>query len=638
MRLFRLPILLTGCAVLTLTAPAAAQDAPIIVDPPVIPATGQQPVIVPLPGGNAIDPNELRPPLIVPRRPDPPSSEDIDRLEEQPGVDMTPPPPPPIPAVWTPVPVDLSGQSAYGLYLAGRLAGFRGDEVTAARLLAESQALTPEQPSLGEEAFRAGLFSGDLDTVVRLTPLMAQTPVLAEAGRLIEMVRIFGAGDVGTSLAMIKSRPFIDPYGAVVRYLTPAIAAAAGDWDTALAPVAGPPTDAANLILRQQRAQQFESRRRHAEADAEYQMLMAAPGGARLFAIDYAEFLERRDRREEAQAIYDAFLAGPFPDSRAVFGRARILGRAAPPSMPTPRENAAAALRFAALETSQSDLHPLSAVYLRLAEQLRPDDATALQLGESLAAAKQNLLARAAFLRVGRADPLIYARAQVYLAQGLREDGQGDAALEALQRADAAVPDRPAFALILVQQLNNMDRHEEALAVLARPSLTMSAQPADVRFERGRAFEKLGRLDEAEAELWAALQAQPNEPTLLNYLGYLWVDSGRRVDQGAEMLARAHAADPQNGNIQDSLGWAQFRQGRYETAVETLEQAVGKQPANAEINDHLGDAYWQVGRRREATWQWNRVLTLETDARRRAEVERKLVTGLPEPSPVTGQP
>jgi Flp pilus assembly protein TadD len=304
--------------------------------------------------------------------------------------------------------------------------------------------------------------------------------------------------------------------------------------------------------------------------------------------------------------------------------------------MPTQRENAAVALEFAALETSQSRLYALSAIYLRLAERLHPSDATALLLGESLVAAEQTSLATEAFLRVGRSDPLIYARAQVYLAQGLAQDGQGEAALEALRRADAAAPDRPAFGLALAQQLNNLDRHEEALTVLARPSLNTNPQPADVRFERGRALENLDRLDEAEGELWAALQSQPNEPALLNFLGYMWVDSGRRVEQGAEMLARAFAADPRNGNVQDSLGWAQFRQGQYETAVETLEQAVSKQPANAEINDHLGDAYWQVGRRREATWQWNRVLTLETDSARRAEVERKLTSGLPEPTPVTG--
>jgi Flp pilus assembly protein TadD len=153
---------------------------------------------------------------------------------------------------------------------------------------------------------------------------------------------------------------------------------------------------------------------------------------------------------------------------------------------------------------------------------------------------------------------------------------------------------------------------------------------------RGAVLEVMGRIDEAETELWTALQAHPDSPVLLNHLGYLWVDSGRRVEQGAEMIARAHAAQPDDANIQDSLGWAQYRQGQYDVAVTTLEGAVAKQPGNAEIVNHLGDAYWQVGRRREATWQWNRVLTLDPDAERRAEVEQKLANGLTEPTPVVG--
>src|SRR5690606_31180276 len=120
------------------------------------------------------------------------------------------------------------------------------------------------------------------------------------------------------------------------------------------------------------------------------------------------------------------------------------------------------------------------------------------------------------------------------------------------------------------------------------------------------------------------LQDQPDNAEVLNYLGYMWVDSGQRVHQGAEMIARAVAADPESGHIQDSLGWAQYRQGHYEAAVETLELAVSLEPANAVINDHLGDAYWRVGRRREAEFQWSRALTLAPEDDLREQVEIKL--------------
>lgn len=605
MRFPSLALLLTGCALTALASPALAQDPPIV-----IPAQAEA---APVPDAPAI---------IIEGEAEPaPAAE---------------PPAPPIPAIWAPVPVDASGQSAYGLYLAGRLASIRGDRAAGSEFLGDAHALAPEQPALGEEAFRSGLFSGDLGDVARLTPTVADTPDLAEAGRLIELVQALRSGETRQSLALLTLRPFAEPFSAAARYLTPAVAAAAGDWDTALKAVDTPPTDPANLILHQQRAGLLESRRRFAEADAEYKILMAAPGGAMLYALDYAEFLERRGRRDEALALYDAALTGGNPNSEAVLGRARIVGRGRPPAEPTALDRAADALEFAALQTSASQAWELSAIYLRMADSLHPDDLISLQLGQALAAGRQPLLAREAFARVSQTDPITYARAQVGLAGALDSQGDAEGALEALRRADAAAANQAAFAYALAGHLQGMGRHEEALAVLNRPTLNVAAQPAHFRFLRGAVLENLNRIDEAEAELWAALQAQPNDPTILNYLGYLWVDSGRRVAEGAEMLARAHAADPQNGNIQDSLGWAQFRQGQYEIAVQTLEEAVGKQPGNAEIVDHLGDAYWQVGRRREAEWQWNRVLTLEPDAPRRVEVEQKLVRGLPEPTPLPG--
>lgn len=627
MRISRLALLLTGCAALALSAPAFAQDAPVMVDPPLNPPVNQEPGDTGVPGGEQVEPRPGLPPLIRP-------------VDEAPPAE-TEPTPPPIPAIWAPVPVDASGQSAYGLYLAGRLASIRGDRAAGSEFLGEAHALAPEQPALGEEAFRSGLFSGDIAEVARLTATVAGTPDLAEAGRLVEVVQALRSRNANRSWALLSERPFADPFGPAARYLTPAIAGAAGDWDTALKAVDASPTDPAGLILHQQRAGLLETAHRFAEADAEYKILMAAPGGSMLYALDYAEFLERRGRRDEALALYEAALSGGNPNSEALVGKARVEARAQPPAEPGVLKRAADALEFAALQTSANQMWELSAIYLRMADSLRPDDLVTLQLGQALASGRQPLLAQQAFARVGQADPITYARAQVGLAAALDAQGDAEGALEALRRADVAAINQAAFAYTLAGHLAGMNRYEEALAILNRPTLNVAGQPSQFRFLRGTVLENLNRIDEAEAELWAALQAQPNDPTILNYLGYMWVDSGRRVAEGAEMLARAHAAEPQNGNIQDSLGWAQFRQGQYEIAVQTLEEAVGKQPGNAEIVDHLGDAYWQVGRRREAEWQWTRVLTLEPDAPRRAEVEQKLVRGLPDPTPLPaggGQP
>lgn len=612
MRSSSLRLLLSGCALLALTSPAFAQEAPSA--PP-----AAAPVPHPAPG----EPVRIVDPAVE-------------------GATAEPEPAPaapaitPIPEIWSPVPVDAQGRSAYGLYLSGRLAGFRGDPAEAARLFAEAQRLTPEQPALQNETFLTSLLNGDLDTVARLTSTVQVGPELAEAGRLVSIVNSVKRNDARTGYASLTGQPLAQPFSAIGQFITPSLAAAAGDWDKALAPVTTASNDPTGLILRLQRAQLLENRRRFDEADTEYKALMAMPNGPRLYAVNYGQFLERRGRRDEATAQYNASLAGPAPDPAAVDGLQRVAARKRPPAAPAPRDGVAAALDFASIMSTERQDHKLTAILLRMADSLRQSDMTTLRLGLALASDEQEEPARQAFGRVSTANPIIYAGAQYNLGMSWQRSKDNDQALAALTRALTAAPSQTRIALALAGQLIAMDRNAEALTILAAPDVNTADQTADVRFMRGAALEALGRIEEAENELWVALQAFPESPILLNHLGYLWVDSGRRVEQGAEMIARAHAADPENGNIQDSLGWAQYRQGQYETAVTTLEAAVAKEPANAEINDHLGDAYWQVGRRREAGWQWNRVLTLNPDAERRAGIDQKLASGLPEPTPVTG--
>jgi tetratricopeptide (TPR) repeat protein len=395
-------------------------------------------------------------------------------------------------------------------------------------------------------------------------------------------------------------------------------------------------SDPATLILLHQHARLLEARRRYAEAEAAYVTLLEVPIATQLFARDYADFLKRRGRNAEALAYYQRVLDTVSQGGADTAAEARDLVRTRPPAAPTVPELAAQGLRFAAIFLGPSpEARSQVVIYLRMAEHLYPDDEIAVHLGQALAAGTQQAEARAAFERVGPENPLRYSEAQFGIGLSYAREDRPVEALAAFQRAQAASPGDPQIVRLMALQLTGLDRHAEALAVIDDPAATAARALPDIREIRGLTLQALGRVEEAEAELWAALQAAPDDPSLLNSLGYIWVDTGRRVEQGAEMLARAHAADPENGNIQDSLGWAQFRQGQYELAVETLEGAVDKEPANAEINDHLGDAYWQVGRRREARWQWNRVLTLDPDAERRAEVEQKLVDGLSIAPPVS---
>ena len=149
-----------------------------------------------------------------------------------------------------------------------------------------------------------------------------------------------------------------------------------------------------------------------------------------------------------------------------------------------------------------------------------------------------------------------------------------------------------------------------------------------LRYARGVVRERLGRWPQAESDLRTALALQPENASLLNYLGYSYIDRGLKLEGGFEMIRKAMQLNPTSGFIVDSLGWGHYRMGRYDLAVRFLERAATLQAGDPVINDHLGDAYWRVGRRLEARFQWQRALKLAPDERDRKQIEQKLATGL----------
>jgi tetratricopeptide (TPR) repeat protein len=535
-----------------------------------------------------------------------------------------------IPRIWAPAPRDDQGQTAYGLFLSGRSALAQGRFEEGASFLGAVQSLTPEQPAVTEQATTAALLAGDLGYAARAASNAATlSPAIAEAAELVSAVLAFADGDTRRANIQLKSDPVGAPHVRAGNLVAPWIAAAAGDWETALVEP-NPTADPLGVVFgRYNRALLLERRRRYDDAETVLKALVDNPRTAVVFRAAYGEFLERRGRRDEALAVYDAGITAGSLDPGLAPARERAASGGRPPALPTLRAGAAEALTIAARQATAEGAEQFAVVYLRLAVALDRTPETLYLLGQT-ATQEDDLreLGLAVLAEVPADPPGVYAAARVQMGLTLAAEDKPEDALAAFLAAQAAAPQDPRIAQVTAGQLMQLERYDEALALLNGPLLNTAGQGPDVRFLRGAAYESLGRVPEAEAELWTALQAEPDEPVYLNYLGYLWVDSGSRVTEGAEMIARAHAADPEDGNIQDSLGWAQFRLGQFETAVETLEQAVAKEPANAEINDHLGDAYWSVGRRREAGFQWTRVLTLDPDAERRAEVEKKLVEGL----------
>lgn len=224
----------------------------------------------------------------------------------------------------------------------------------------------------------------------------------------------------------------------------------------------------------------------------------------------------------------------------------------------------------------------------------------------------------------------------VQLAENLDALGDRDGAIARLTDMVANEPENTAAISSLADLLRFDEQYEPAIAYYTQIlELEETKRPSDwiYFYLRGIAHERSKQWPQAESDFLNALELNPNQPQTLNYLGYSWVDRGENLDRALGMIETAVRANPGDGYIVDSLGWALYKLGRLEEAVLVLEQAARLKPSDPEINDHLGDAYWRVGRQREAYFQWGMAIELDDIGTVTERARPKLVDGLPEVNP-----
>ncbi len=282
-----------------------------------------------------------------------------------------------------------------------------------------------------------------------------------------------------------------------------------------------------------------------------------------------------------------------------------------------------------AISGEASDAYTL--VYTRMATYLRPGHIDGLlvaaQLLEDLG---QYELATDAYDQVPR-DSVYSHAAELGRADALRQSGRDDAAIEVLTQLTKTHPDLPIVHMSLANLYRGLEQFDEATAAYDDAiALLDDPQPSHwtLYFSRGISHERSDRWPEAEADFRKALELQPDQPQVLNYLGYSFVEMQTNMDEALDMIERAVAGRPNSGFITDSLGWALYRLGRYDEAVGHMERAVELEPVDPIITDHLGDVYWAVGRFREAEFQWHRALSFDPEPEEAERIRRKLEVGL----------
>jgi tetratricopeptide (TPR) repeat protein len=308
-------------------------------------------------------------------------------------------------------------------------------------------------------------------------------------------------------------------------------------------------------------------------------------------------------------------------------------GEKLPPLVTTPQAGGAEALYGLGASLGRRGGEDLGLVYLQLSLYLEPNHSLALlSLADLYESLKKPELAIKAYERVPASSPL-HRNAAIQMASNLDTLGKPD---EAQKHLEALVKQFPND-LDAIMALGNVERGHKKFsdcATVYSKGIDTIAHPEKANwvifYFRGICYERSHAWPKAEADFKKALQLFPEQPHVLNYLGYSWIDQGVHLDEGMDMIKRAVQQRPDDGYIVDSLGWAYFKLGNYSEAVKNLERAIELKPEDPTINDHLGDAYWRVGRVLEATFQWKHARDPKPDPEDLPKIEEKIKNGLPD--------
>jgi len=377
-----------------------------------------------------------------------------------------------------------------------------------------------------------------------------------------------------------------------------------------------------------------------AEASKRFKASYAGEKNTLRLADAYARHLATRGDREEAKRIYNAF-DDVAPNHPIVVAALADLdaGKPLPPFVRSVEEGAAEVLYgLGAVGGRQGD-ELASLIYLRLALYLAPNNALAtITLADIYERMKQEEAAIELYGSVPADSPL-RINAEVQSALLLESLGKSKEATEHLQAVVAANPKNQEALTALGNLQRSRKLFDDSVSTYTR---VLDLQPKPEKnqwllyYYRGIANERRKNWKTAEADLKKALELFPDQPLVLNYLGYSWVDQGVNLDDAFKMLRRAVDLRARDGYIVDSLGWAYYRLGRYDEAVRELEKAIDLKPSDPVINDHLGDAYWKVGRKLEAQFQWNHARDLNPEPDELPKILEKINKGLPDGSSVAG--
>ncbi|MEM7329793.1 MAG: tetratricopeptide repeat protein [Pseudomonadota bacterium] len=518
-------------------------------------------------------------------------------------------------------------------YAIAKYAGFTEDADTAARNYSRLLRTVQDDPWLAEQGIFAVLRIGEVDRAIALANrLPAETLQQTELPRLLLAVDALKRDQRDRALSYLTT-PWSNDYHAMLARSLAAWAVLEQDPGAAinLQRAAGGEDGLFTLMgqtlsaIMKANIGDTEGARKDLGVlwDVNARLALGVEAEARLLALSGETELASRRLKTFRQDV------GRHPALTALSHEIED-GKVAPLNEYTAAEGTALAFYIATAPQANQTYGDIAAVYFAMAVHLDPelDSAKALWADTLDQADRRD---EAIHLLESIPETSIHhTSAQGQLAWALRREDRNDEALE-IARETLARTDNRNIRIQLADLLQSLDRDGEAEATF---SDVIAADEANgeydwrIYFARGGARERLGEWPRAENDLQTAMSLNPNDPTIMNYLGYSWIDRGINLDEGLNLIESALRIAPENGAITDSLGWAYYKMGNYERAIFYLERATELAPDVSEILDHLGDAYWQVGRFKEAGFQWRRALKYASGENEIDLLQKKLASGL----------
>lgn len=523
----------------------------------------------------------------------------------------------------------------YGDFLAGRHAQFVRDFKTAEQYFGRALSHFPDNESLLHRNLSLAMVIGDFDKAAALSERMIKKNIVSDRAHLINGIAQVRQGDFkGANEAFSRL-----PLSGINIFLRPMVQAwsqvGAGDPDAALKTLSVMLERKELITIYNFHAGLINDQAgRRDTAEAFYLKPSDDPGGLTPRSADIlAAFYLQGGQTDKAAKVFDTYLQD-HPDSLLIqdMKSQRMNGPATRP-VDTASHGLAEALFDTATSLRQSGAADLALFYTQTSLALEPDFPLArLLLGDIWHSLGRYDEAIASYQSIPDSSAISYS-AKLRLTSSLFSEEKANEAVSVLTKLSQSRPDRIDALIKLGRFFNSAERYKDSAAAY---SLALDRIPViepyhwELFFSRGISYERAKIWDKAEPDFLKALELFPDQPSVLNYLGYSWLEKGMHLKQAREMIIKAIELRPQDGFITDSLGWVYYLAGEYDKALKELKRAVELEPSDATINEHYGDALWKVGREIEARFQWTRALSLEPPPNTIPGIKDKLENGMPE--------